>query len=196
MKKILSKIGSFFDTVFALIFALIFGVCVVFYLPIDYIKYKRSYYYKNERKKYSLFAASGMHFELYNLIAKNNLPIKYVKNPKDDSLDCGWFVFGDTLLIIDDWGFEYDDKSGEWIHTEYLDDDGEPQEEIKMPLCEFFKTEIDEANELAGETICTKAVVLLDGDIFDGAELAKQQEGFLVYNDNLVETLKTFCEKG
>ena len=105
MKKILSKIGSFFGTVFALIFALIFGVCVVFYLPIDYIKYKRSHYYKTERKKYRLFAATGMHFELYNLIAKYNLPIKYVKNPKDDSLNCGWFVFGDTLLIIDDCGF-------------------------------------------------------------------------------------------
>lgn len=195
MKKILSKIGSFVGTVFALIFALIFGVCVVFYLPIDYIKYKGSYYYKNERKKYSLFAASGMHFELYNLIAKNNLPIKYVKNPKCDSLDCGWFVFGDTLLIIDDCGFEYDDKSGEWIHTEYLDDDGEPKEEIKTPLCEFFKTEIDEANELAGETICTKAVVLLDGNIFDGAELAKKQEAFLVYEDNLAVVLKAFCEK-
>ena len=196
MKKVLSKIGKFFGWVFALIFALIFGVCVVFYLPINYIKYKRSYYYKNERKKYSLFAAIGMHFEMYNLIAKNNLPIKYIKNPENENLDCGWFVFGDTLLIIDDYGFEYDDESGEWIHTEYLDDDGEPEEEIKMPLCEFFKTEIDEANERAGETVCTKAVVLLDGNIFNGAELAKKQEAFLVYEDNLAAVLKAFCEKG
>ena len=196
MKKVLSKIGKFFGWVFALIFALIFGVCVVFYLPIDYIKYKRSYYYKTEGKKYGLFAAIGMHFEMYNLIAKNNLPIKYIKNPENENLDCGWFVFGDTLLIIDDYGFEYDDESGEWIHTEYLDDDGEPEEEIKMPLCEFFKTEIDEPNERAGETVCTKAVVLLDGNIFNGAELAKKQEAFLVYEDNLAAVLKAFCEKG
>lgn len=196
MKKVLSKIGKFFGWVFALILALIFGVWVVFYLPIDYIKYKRSYYYKTEGKKYGLFAAIGMHFEMYNLIAKNNLPIKYIKNPENENLDCGWFVFGDTLLIIDDCGFEYDDESGEWMHTEYLDDDGEPEEEIKTPLCEFFKTEIYEANELAGETICTKAVVLLDGNIFDGAELAKKQEAFLVYEDNLAAVLKAFCEKG
>ena len=196
MKKVLSKIGSFFGTVFALIFALIFGVCVVFYLPIDYIKYKRSHYYKTERKKYSLFAATGMHFELYNLIAKYNLPIKYVKNPKDESLDSGWFVFGDTLLIIDDCGFEYEKENGEWIHTAYIYDDDENGKCVEEPLLEFFKTEITETNELAGKVICTKAVVLLDGSIFDNAELAKQQEGFLVYNDNLAETLKTFCEKG
>jgi hypothetical protein len=195
MKKILSKIGSFVGTVFALIFALIFGVCVVFYLPIDYIKYKRSYYYKNERKKYSLFAASGMHFELYNLIAKNNLPIKYVKNPKDDSLGCGWFVFGDTLFIINDSGFEYDDESSEWKHIAYIYDDEENEKSVEAPICEFFKTEIAEMNELAGKEICTKAVVLLDGSIFDNAELAKRQEGFLVYNDNLAEVLKAFCEK-
>ena len=64
MKKILSKIGVFFGTVFGLILALLLGVCMLFALPVDYIKYKRSYYYKTERKKYHLFAASGMHFEL------------------------------------------------------------------------------------------------------------------------------------
>ena len=196
MKKILSKIGEFFGTVLAWVLALIFGLCVVLYLPIDYIKYKRSYYYKDKRKKYHLFAGSGMHFEIYNLICKHNLPIKYIKNPENENLDCGWFVFDDTLLIVDDCGFEYNDESGEWVHTEYLDDDGEPAEEIRTTLCEYLKTEIEGTNEQAGEVICSRAVVLLDGDVFDNAELAKQQECFLVYNDNLPEVLKTFCEKG
>ena len=53
MKKILSKIGDFFGTLSAMLVALIFGICVIFLIPIDYIKYKRSLYYKNERKKYA-----------------------------------------------------------------------------------------------------------------------------------------------
>ena len=195
MEKVLYKIGKFFGSVFGLILVLIIGVFSVLALPVDYIKYKRSYYYKTERKKYSFFAATSMHFELYNLIAKNNLPIKYFKNPKNDSLNCGWFVFEDTLFIIDDCGFEYDAENGSWNHTAYIYDDDKNEEEIKEPLCEFLKNEIDQTNEIAGKTICTKAVVLLDGNIFDNAKLAKQQEGFLVYNDNLAEVLKAFCEK-
>lgn len=193
-KRLLSKIGSFFGTVFAWLLALILGICVLFALPIDYIKYKQSYYYKTEGRKYSLFAAAGMHFEMYNLIVKNNLPIKYVKNPENDNLDSGWFVFGETLLIIDDYGFEYDENNGVWMHTAYIYDEDENEKVIKTPLGEYFKTEIEETNELAGETICTKAVVLLDGTIFDNAPLAKSEESFLVYDD-LLEGLKAFCEK-
>ena len=78
MKKILCKIGDFFETLFAMIVAVIFGVCVVFLLPLDYIKYKRSLYYKTEHKKYKLYAASGINFEIYNEIIKNDLPIKFI----------------------------------------------------------------------------------------------------------------------
>ena len=109
MKKILSKIGDFFGTLFAMLVALIFGICVIFLIPIDYIKYKRSLYYKTERKKYKLYAASGVNFEIYNEIVKNDLPIKFICNPDDDSLEHGWFVYNNTLIIPNVFSFEYNE---------------------------------------------------------------------------------------
>ena len=87
MKKVFSKIGTFFGAFFGIILALLVGICFVLLLPLDYIKYKRSLFYKNEHKKYKFFAGSGFYFEFYNEIAKNDLPIKYMFNPKNDALE-------------------------------------------------------------------------------------------------------------
>ena len=76
MKTIISKIGSFFGTVIGIAVALLFGIFLIVLIPFDYIKYKRSLYYKRERKKYKPFAATGEAFDIYNEILKNDLPIK------------------------------------------------------------------------------------------------------------------------
>ena len=124
MKKSLSKIGDFFGTLFAMLVALIFGICVIFLIPIDYIKYKRSLYYKTERKKYKLYAASGVNFEIYNEIVKNDLPIKFICNPDDDSLERGWFIYNNTLIIPNVFSFEYNAETKKWNYCcEVIEDD-------------------------------------------------------------------------
>ena len=70
MKRVLNKIGTFFGTIFGILLALLAGICFVLLLPLDYIKYKRSLFYKIEHKKYKFFAGSGFYFEFYNEIAK------------------------------------------------------------------------------------------------------------------------------
>ncbi|MBO5148553.1 MAG: hypothetical protein J6C24_07825, partial [Clostridia bacterium] len=60
---------------------------------------------------------------------------------------------------------------------------------------EYLETEIQEANELAGDTICDKAIVLIDANCIDNVEFAKKESRFLVYNDNREEVLNDFCNK-
>lgn len=192
MKKILGKIGTFFGYLFGTLLALLLGVCLIFLLPLDYIKYKRSLYYKTEHKKYEPFAATGINFEIYNEIIKNDLPIKFICNPNDDSLDEGWFVYNNTLIIPNCFSFEYNTETEKWNYCDTVEDD-DTEDRIIMSLDEYMETEVREANELAGDTICDKAIVLIDADSIENAELAKGENNFLIYDGNREEVLKNFC---
>lgn len=195
MKKILSKIRDFFGTLFGIFLALILAVCVIFLIPMDYIKYKRSLYYKTEHKKYRLYAATGIHFEIYNEILKNNLPIQYIANPTDDSLEQGWFVYNHTLIIPNVFSFEYNTESERWNYCCEIIEDDDTEKRVIMSLDEYMETEVQEANRLAGDTICDKAIVLIDANAIENVELAKRENNFLVYDDNREEVLRSFCEK-
>ncbi len=188
MKKVLSKIGTFFGTLFGILLALLVGICFVLLLPLDYIKYKRSLFYKIEHKKYKFFAGTGFYFDFYNEIAKNNLPIKYRFNPKNDALECGWFVFDKTLLIPDSM-VEYHSDIEKWFCSEY--DGG--HDVASVPLEEYLQQEIDSINELLESNICNKAVVLVDINNIENIDIAKQEKRFLLYDDNREEVIKTFC---
>lgn len=184
MKK---AIKQFFLTILAVVGLVLLGIVFVVTLPFDYIKYKRSLYYKKERRKYTLFAATGVAFDLYNEILKYDLPIRFYENPHDPSPACGWFVLDDTLIIVNAFSFELDEESGEWRYC--CDED-----ETYMLLEEYIETEIAEANELSGQVICSDAVVLVDGDEAGVVEKLKAEKRFLVYENDRVEVLKRFCE--
>ena len=63
-----------------------------------------------------------------------------------------------------------------------------------MTLDEYIETEIQEANELAGQTICRDAVVLLDSSFVEHTEPAKKESRFLLYEDDPAEALNRFCQ--
>ena len=193
MKKILSKIGNFFETLLVMLMTLFFGISVIILIPFDYIKYKRSFYYKAEHKKYKLYAGSGTYFEIYNEILKNDLPIKYISNPDDDLLRCGWFVYKNTLLIPNVFAFEYDNETKKWNYCCEVDEEDGTEKRIIMSLDEYIETEVREANELARENICDKAIILIDVNDIKNAEFAKTESRFLTYNDNREEALKNYC---
>lgn len=166
----------------------LFSIVLMFLIPVDFIKYHRSLYYKKFCKKYTLFAAAGMAFRLYNEILKQDLPIRFVENPNDSALNCGWFVLGDTLIIINEFHFEFDASSSTWKYCN--DEDGA---ETLLSLEEYIESEINDANELTGQMICKDAVVLTDEISIDDLQKAKEDTRFLIYND-LAETVKQFCE--
>ncbi len=190
MKKILGKIGTFFGTGFGVLLAVLLGICFVLLLPLDYIKYKHSLFYKIEHKKYKLFAGSGFYFEFYNEITKNNLPIKYIFNPKNDALECCWFVYEKTLLIPDSI-IEYHSDVEQWFCGDY--DGG--HDVSSFPLAEYLQQEIDNMNKLLERIVCDTAVVLVDINQINNFDIAKQEKSFLIYDDNREEVLKNFCNR-
>lgn len=190
MKKVFNIFYRFFLFLFIPLAAILLGICLVFILPIDNIKYKRSLYYKKEHKKYELFAATGIKFKLYNEILKNELPINYYQNPNDDSLEKGWFVLGNTLIIPSVFTFEFDLESGKWNYCDVHDE----EKRIIMPLDEYIEIEIQEANERLGQVVCNNAIVLINANSVDNIDVAKNEKRFLIYEKNREEILIEFCE--
>ncbi len=190
MKKVLNAIGSFFGTLIGLVIMLLIGIGFLIYLPFDYIKYKRSLYYKREHKKYTLFAGISIYFDIYNIILKNDLSIKYY-NSRNDSLADGYFVY-DKILIVPDVVLEYEEERKDWIHKV---DDNSHEPHIES-LDEFFEEEICAVNEMFGETICEKAIVLAECDSsqIENEEKAKEDSRFLLYDGSLEDALKNFCK--
>ncbi len=187
MKKMVSK---FFSGILVFFVVLVLGICPIVMLPLDYIKYKRSPYYKKERKKYKLFAGSSSYFEIYNDIIKNNLPIQFIENPNEESLDAGWFVFEDILIIPNVFSFEFDLEIQEWAYC--VEDEDEKR--TIMPLDEYIELEIQGTNEQAGRIICNDAIVLIAADYIENVDAAKNEKRFLIYEENREEVLKQFCE--
>ena len=138
-------------------------------------------------------AASGVNFEIYNEIIKNDLPIKFICNPDDDSLEHGWFVYNNTLIIPNVFSFEYNPETKKWNYCCEVVEEDDTEKRIIMSLDEYMETEVQEANELAGDTICDKAIVLIDANCIENVELAKNENNFLIYDDNREEVLKTYC---
>ena len=186
-----NAIKKFLSFILAILIAVIFGVCLVFLLPFDYIKYKRSLYYKNTKKKYTFFDASNENFKIYNEINKNNLPINFIHHPKEKSLVYGWFVFEKTLIIVNAFNFEYDAESGRWVFSTEAD-----EEEKHVILCidEYIETEIEEVNQAIGDKVCDKAVILICADNLENAENAYKEERFLIYKNDMIERLKLFVK--
>ena len=57
----------------------LFLLVVLIYTPFDYLKYKRSRYYKDTKEKYSWFCASSAYIKFYDLIKNENLPIEFYR---------------------------------------------------------------------------------------------------------------------
>ena len=188
MKKAMNAIKDFVLAIMGVILVVLCGIFAILVLPLDYRKYKRSLYYKKERRKYSLFAASGNHFALYNEILKHGLPIRYVENPNNGSLECGWFAFEDILILLDPYGLEFDCKNSQWVFRE----DGETNS--VMTLDELIRMELEGVNEFTGREICKYAVVLMDESCISDREKANADKRMLFYNDDRPEVLKHLCE--
>ena len=191
MKKVF---GNILLAILVPIGTILYGLCCIIILPFDYIKYKRSLYYKNERKKYQMFAAQGIHFKIYNEVAKNDLPLRFIPHPTVDSVECGWFVLGSTLVLPGDFSFDYitiDPESQVWAcYCDIEEDD----KQILLSLDELIDNELQEYNRLVGQPVCTDAVVFIEKDNIEDYDMAKMEKRFLIYEGDRLEVLRQFCE--
>lgn len=191
MKKVL---GNILLAILVPIGTILYGLCCIIILPFDYIKYKRSLYYKNERKKYQMFAAQGIYLKIYNEVAKNDLPLRFIPHPTVDSVECGWFVLGSTLVLPGDFSFDYiaiDPESQVWA---CCCDSEEDDKQILLSLDELIDNELQEYNHLVGQPVCTDAVVFIEKDNIEDYDMAKMEKRFLIYEGDRLEVLRQFCE--
>ncbi len=195
MNIIKKTIVKFFSFILAILIAILFGICLIFILPVDYIKYKKSPYCKNTKQKYTFLAAMGINFKMYNEITENNLPIRFIKNPTAKSIEHGWFVFEKTLIIANAFAFEYNSNSDQW---NFVSEDGDEEcpKRILLTIDEYISLEIEEINKALDGEICDNAIILICSDNVENEEKAESEDRFLIYKDNWVEKLKSFCESG
>lgn len=137
---------------------LLFLLWVLLYTPFDYLKYKRSRYYKDTKEKYSWFCASSAYIKFYELIKKENLPIDFYRCSDTPITGYGFFVYKDTLILNDYEEPCYDEEKNIWlveIEDEYID--------MKDDVVEA----IERCNKLLKKDVCKKAVVLMDKDLYE-----------------------------
>lgn len=191
MKKAKTLVTNAIFIIITLPLLVLAAVYLILLIPFDYIRYKKSFYYKNEKQKYTLFAGTNENFKVYNAIAKCNLPIQYIKHPQDDSIGSGWFAYGKTLLIMNFLDFEYDEQREIW--TSWQEDDDGKNVDL-MQLDEFIEIDLEEKNELIGGNIYEDAVVWISAEALSDLEQAKKEHRFLIYEKDREEALRRFCE--
>ncbi|MBR5272347.1 MAG: hypothetical protein IKU25_03000 [Clostridia bacterium] len=193
MKKIFSALSERGDSsdilaIPVILLALVLSIFVlIFYVPIDYVKYKRSLYCKNTNQKYRLFMGTNPEVVLYDIVYKNSLPIEYVAAPEKSEREIGWFVYNNTLIIPSCYDFSFDSEKNQWFY--------ECENESFLTLDEYMEVEISDVNKFFDRIICDKAIVLIKrGQISrSDTELAEKDERFLIYDKKVEDVIYAFC---
>ena len=137
---------------------LLFMLFILIATPFDYLKYKRTRYYKDTKEKYSLFCATSYYIKLYDLIKEENLPIDYYRyNNGSFITGYGFFVYKD-ILILSGYVLCHDEEKNIWLvetDDEYVDIKDDVEDEIKA------------CNDFLKKEVCKRAVVLIDEDDFN-----------------------------
>lgn len=175
MKKILNGIL----TVLVFPLAILFLLGLALYTPIDYVKYKRSAYYKDRGEKYTWLCASASYLGIYEVIKKHGLPISFYKGEAEDFTGYGFFVYKDVLIVGDLLDLSVDEERK--IFTTETDDE-------YVDIASEVEADIKEVNKLLGEDRVKTAAVLVDRDLLEeNPEIS--YEGFelipLVYSNYL-----------
>ena len=93
--------------IFILPIAVLTCLLLILYTPVDYIRYLCSSHHKEMKKiygskaKYTWLATLSYHFRVYELITKNDLPVKYFRDQRVKMCTYGYFFYKGTLLIVD-----------------------------------------------------------------------------------------------
>ncbi len=176
-----------------LVTILLFPVVLLFLLglliatPFDYIKYKRTQYYKDTHEKYSWLCTSSYYITLYDLIKKENLPIAYYRCYDALVTGYGYFIYKDTL-ILNDYEPCFDGERKVWtveIEDEYVD------------IKEEVEAAIENCNAFLKAEVCKKAVVLIDRDVL--SEHPDTRYDFFAFvpvcDDDIATALKSMIDE-
>ena len=155
MKDFMKKFRDALLCVLVTPLVLLFALGLVLYIPVDYVRYRRSAFFRDTRQKYEFLSGGTLWVRLYNAMRAEELPLDfYLHSTKE--VTYGYFRYKNTLLVLD-YPAEYDPNSKEWFVCYDQDD-----KEACTPLAEALETEVEGFNEIVGEKRCDRAVLLVD----------------------------------
>jgi len=190
------KLSQALVLVFTFPIAVLMVLFLLLYTPIDFI----IYYFSNRRRemkrlygkraKYSWIVTLTSHYGIFELIAKNNLPILFIpacENP----CQYGYFYYNQTLFLHDVVP-HFDVESGNWYIV---------QEHDQSDLSGYIEAEREHFHKCTGfnENIKCERVVFLvkENDVYDEEKnIAENSDFILTYNKkNFAEKIKGFISK-
>ena len=160
MKKFLNIAGKGLGIIISVPIILVVCIGYLFFVPFDIIRYHRMPYHRDFKVKYHFFITASSVVKIYNRIARERLPIEYIKND-----DLEYFV-KDGQVLLCGWGCEeFEQVDGEWFFIL----DGECT--TKMPMEETIYNTKD---LLKSEHKCLPAKFLFFYDDVTDAEKFEQ----------------------
>lgn len=156
MKRLLSECGQMLLLILCTPLFLLLGLGLLVFLPVDYVKYRRSLYYRDTKQKYQWFANTATFTRLYDAAKTAQLPIAYLPDPGDNLADN--HLYYKNTLILWDWTPQFDEEQMAWFalppSREYS---GDAVEDITA----MFQLEMADFNKLPGHPPCNRAVMLV-----------------------------------
>ena len=195
----MKKDGKLFQAlvlVFVFPVAILMVLFLLLYTPIDFFRYcfsNRRREMKNlygKREKYSWIITLTDHYRIFELIAKNNLPILFIpacENP----CQYGYFYNNQTLFLHDVVP-HYDVENGNWYIV---------QEHNESDLSDYIEAEKENFHKCTGfnETIKCERIVFLvkENDVYgEEKNVAENSDFILTYNKkNFAEKVNGFISK-
>ncbi|MDD2362560.1 MAG: hypothetical protein PHH84_06345 [Oscillospiraceae bacterium] len=159
MKEKTSKVGKFFLSIIFIPFFLLICICFLLYTPIDFIRYRKTRYYKDTKEKYTWLSTVSYYVRLYDIIKNADMPIEYFRCTEVSLNGYGYFIYK-NILIFNNYELCYDSEINAWtveIEDEYI----RVEEAVKQDIQNF--------NEFMKVDVADRAVILVDNEeIFEG----------------------------
>lgn len=168
---------------------------ILLYTPIDFARYRFSAFRKymriyGKRLKYSGLISLTSHYKLYELIAKNNLPVIFL--PRAENPCDGGFFYSNKVLFEEDAFPVYDSEKGDWYLLL-----GHHEEEDLASYVEWKKAHFHECMAHNENMKCESVVFLVkEGDVSaEKKNLYENADFILMYNKkNFAEKVNGFLE--
>ncbi len=100
-----------------------FPFYLLLYVPIDYIRYRRSAFFRNTRRKYEHFQTTGQYYKIYNYLAQRGTPPQFFPREGLES----YFLIDEEIFFSYQGGDPLRLLEGVWYF------DCEPGEEESFP---------------------------------------------------------------
>ena len=211
-KQFRGVVANFFVWFLIIIFSpllFLLGICSILYIPIDFIKFKRSEYQKDFPRKYKWLCGTHTDNKVYTVVKQNNLPVTYLKFYEDYELS-GDFFYKDVYLNFS-YPFFFDEEKDMWLFwhcNENESENGEENEETEINTEDCLTEEeereyiLDEIKEHYPDITVTKAVFFYEEKFVIAVygkralEKMRQNDSFVIYKKRkLNEAIKKYIEE-